>query len=75
MTVQTWPAARKPCIRFVGAPSSARIAGAPAHASGAQLEREVTMQTASLKLYLTEDFQEAARAFAEKRQRGRFKGR
>ena len=35
-----------------------------------QLEREVTMQTASLKLYLTEDFQEAARAFAEKRQPG-----
>jgi hypothetical protein len=32
-----------------------------------QLEREVTMQTASLKLYLTEDFQEAARVFAEKR--------
>ena len=26
-----------------------------------QLEREVTMQTAPLKLYLTEDFQEAAR--------------
>src|ERR1700720_1887651 len=41
----------------------------------AQLEREVTMQTASLKLYLTEDFQEAARAFAEKRQPGPFKGR
>ena len=34
MTVPTWPAARKPCIRFVGAPSSARIAGAPAHAIG-----------------------------------------
>jgi enoyl-CoA hydratase/carnithine racemase len=40
-----------------------------------QLEREVTMQTASSKLYLTEDFQEAARAFAEKRQPGPFKGR
>ena len=40
-----------------------------------QLEREVTMQTAPLKLYLTEDFQEAARAFAEKRQPGPFKGR
>jgi enoyl-CoA hydratase/carnithine racemase len=40
-----------------------------------QLEREVTMQTASLKRYLTEDFQEAARAFAEKRQPGPFKGR
>src|SRR5437763_16175509 len=30
-----------------------------------QLEREVAMQTAPLKLYLSEDFQEAARAFAE----------
>ena len=29
-----------------------------------QLEREVTMQTAPLKLYLSEDFREAARAFA-----------
>ena len=32
------------------------------------------MQTASLKLYLTEDFQEAARAFAEKRQARTFQG-
>ena len=40
-----------------------------------QLEREVAMQTAPLKLYLTEDFQEAARAFAEKRKPGPFKGR
>jgi enoyl-CoA hydratase/carnithine racemase len=40
-----------------------------------QIEREVTMQTAPLKLYLTEDFREAARAFAEKRQPGPFKGR
>ena len=40
-----------------------------------QLEREVTMQTAPLKLYLSEDFQEAARAFAEKRKPGPFKGR
>lgn len=40
-----------------------------------QLEREVTMQTAPLKLYLTEDFQEAARAFAEKRKPSPFKGR
>jgi hypothetical protein len=40
-----------------------------------QLEREVTMQTAPLKLYLNEDFQEAARAFAEERQPGPFKGR
>jgi enoyl-CoA hydratase/carnithine racemase len=39
------------------------------------LEREVTMPTAPLKLYLTEDFQEAAHAFAEKRQAGPFKGR
>jgi hypothetical protein len=35
----------------------------------------VTMQTAPLKLYLTEDFHEAARAFAEKRPAGPFKGR
>src|SRR5271167_3056127 len=40
-----------------------------------QLEREVIMQTAPLKLYLTEDFHEAARAFAEKRPAGPFKGR
>ena len=38
-----------------------------------QLEREVIMQTAPLKLYLSEDFHEAARAFAEKRQPGRSK--
>ena len=31
-----------------------------------QLSREITMQTQPLKLYLTEDFQEAARAFAER---------
>ncbi len=40
-----------------------------------QIGREVTMQTAPLKLYLTEDFHEAARAFAEKRKPGPFKGR
>jgi hypothetical protein len=40
-----------------------------------QLEREVAMQTAPLKLYLSEDFHEAARAFAEKRKPGPFKGR
>jgi enoyl-CoA hydratase/carnithine racemase len=40
-----------------------------------QLEREVTMQTAPLKLYLTEDFNEAARAFAEKRPPAPFQGR
>jgi enoyl-CoA hydratase/carnithine racemase len=40
-----------------------------------QLEREVTMQTAPLKLYLSEDFHEGARAFAEKRKPGPFKGR
>jgi hypothetical protein len=40
-----------------------------------QLVSEVTMQTAPLKLYLSEDFQEAARAFAEKRKPGPFKGR
>jgi len=40
-----------------------------------QLTREIMMQTAPLKLYLSEDFQEAARAFAEKRKPGPFKGR
>jgi enoyl-CoA hydratase/carnithine racemase len=39
------------------------------------LEREVAMQTAPLKLYLSEDFGEAARAFVEKRKPGPFKGR
>jgi enoyl-CoA hydratase/carnithine racemase len=40
-----------------------------------QLSREITMQTQPLKLYLTDDFQEAARAFAEKRPSRPFKGR
>jgi enoyl-CoA hydratase/carnithine racemase len=40
-----------------------------------QMMREIKMQTAPLKLYLTEDFQEAARAFTEKRKPGPFKGR
>ena len=40
-----------------------------------QLGREIVMQMAPLKLYLTEDFQEAARAFVEKREPGPFKGR
>jgi enoyl-CoA hydratase/carnithine racemase len=40
-----------------------------------QLSREITMQTQPLKLYLSEDFREAARAFAEKRPPGQFKGR
>ncbi|MGH7114137.1 MAG: enoyl-CoA hydratase/isomerase family protein [Stellaceae bacterium] len=40
-----------------------------------QLEREVAMQTAPLKLYLSEDFREAALAFAEKRRPGPFNGR
>lgn len=40
-----------------------------------RLGREIMMQTAPLKLYLTEDFQEAARAFAEKRPPKPFKGR
>ena len=37
--------------------------------------REINMQSQPLKLYLSEDFQEAARAFAEKREAGPFKGR
>jgi enoyl-CoA hydratase/carnithine racemase len=40
-----------------------------------RLTRELAMQTAPLKLYLSEDFAEAARAFAEKRAAGPFKGR
>jgi enoyl-CoA hydratase/carnithine racemase len=40
-----------------------------------RLSRDITMQTQPLKLYLTEDFQEAARAFAEKRPARPFKGR
>jgi enoyl-CoA hydratase/carnithine racemase len=40
-----------------------------------QLGREIVMQMAPLKLYLTEDFQEAARALVEKREPGPFKGR
>ncbi len=41
----------------------------------AKLAREMEMQTAPLKLYLTEDFQEAARSFVEKREPGPFHGR
>lgn len=41
----------------------------------AQFGRELQMQMDPLKLYLTEDFQEAARAFVEKRPAGPFKGR
>jgi enoyl-CoA hydratase/carnithine racemase len=40
-----------------------------------RMSREIMMQTAPLKLYLTEDFQEAARSFAEKRPAQPFKGR
>lgn len=41
----------------------------------AQHAREVINMTAGERLYLTEDFHEAARAFAEKRKPNRFKGR
>ena len=41
----------------------------------AQAEREALLQTDPLKLYLSEDFRESARAFAEKRAPGPFKGR
>ena len=40
-----------------------------------QAEREAYLQTNPLKLHLTEDFKESARAFAEKRKAGPFKGR
>jgi enoyl-CoA hydratase/carnithine racemase len=39
-----------------------------------RMSREITMQTQPLKLYLTEDFHEAAQAFADKRPPGAFKG-
>jgi enoyl-CoA hydratase/carnithine racemase len=39
-----------------------------------QAEREAYLQTTPLKLHLTEDFKESARAFAEKRKPGPFKG-
>ncbi|MDI1344049.1 MAG: enoyl-CoA hydratase-related protein [Pseudolabrys sp.] len=40
-----------------------------------RLSREVMFMTAPERLYLTEDFQEAARAFTEKRKPKAFKGR
>ncbi|MBV9861084.1 MAG: enoyl-CoA hydratase/isomerase family protein [Alphaproteobacteria bacterium] len=40
-----------------------------------RLTREAQFMATPFKLYLSEDFQEAARAFAEKRPPGRFKGR
>jgi enoyl-CoA hydratase/carnithine racemase len=40
-----------------------------------QISREIAMQTQPLKLYLSEDFNEAARAFAEKRKPGPFRAR
>ncbi|MCE9658517.1 MAG: enoyl-CoA hydratase/isomerase family protein [Burkholderiales bacterium] len=40
-----------------------------------QAEREAYLQTTPLKLHTTEDFKESARAFAEKRKAGPFKGR
>ena len=40
-----------------------------------QLAREIMMQTAPHKLYLSEDFREAALAFTEKRKPKPFKGR
>jgi enoyl-CoA hydratase len=40
-----------------------------------QAEREAYLQTTPLELHLTEDFKESAKAFAEKRKAGPFKGR
>ena len=40
-----------------------------------QQSQEIMMHSAPLKLYLTEDFHEAASAFAEKRPPRPFKGR
>jgi enoyl-CoA hydratase/carnithine racemase len=40
-----------------------------------RMSREIMHQTAPERLYLTDDFHEAARAFTEKRKPARFKGR
>lgn len=40
-----------------------------------QIARETSMHQAPMRLYLTEDFQEAARAMSEKRKPAKFKGR
>lgn len=40
-----------------------------------RMSREIMYQTAPERLYLSEDFQEAARAFSEKRKPGKFRGR
>jgi hypothetical protein len=40
-----------------------------------QMTSESMMQTAPLKLYLSEDFQQASTSFKEKRPAGPFKGR
>lgn len=40
-----------------------------------RMSREIMYQTAPERLYLSEDFQEAARAFTEKRKPGKFRGR
>jgi len=40
-----------------------------------RMSREIMHQTAPERLYLSEDFQEAARAFTEKRKPAKFKGR
>ena len=40
-----------------------------------RMSREVMHMAAPERLYLTEDFQEAARAFTEKRKPAKFKGR
>jgi enoyl-CoA hydratase len=40
-----------------------------------QLSRDVLLQVNLAKLHLSEDFAESARAFAEKRPAGPFKGR
>ena len=40
-----------------------------------QVGREAQAQINALKLFLTEDFHEAAKAFTEKRKPNKFKGR
>ena len=56
-------------------PLSVRSTVRVRRAALARQRREIQAQIATEKLYLTEDFQEAARAFAEKRPPNRFKGR
>jgi enoyl-CoA hydratase/carnithine racemase len=56
-------------------PLSVRAAVRARRLEIAEGERRASMLTDSMKLHLTEDFRESARAFVEKREPGPFKGR